>query len=165
MKLAQQFPQVKIVGLRYCNIYGPRENHKGKSANMIYQLAQQMKKGNPRLFEFGEQKRDQIYVEDIVRANIAALDAKKSCVVNCGTGKAVNFNEIIKVLNDVTGLNRKIEYIANPYPFFQNHTECDMILAREMLGFEAKIGIEEGIKKYFDSGWLTKDPLRLIDNR
>ena len=70
---AAAHPGVALTGLRYCNVYGPRENHKGKRASMIWQLAQQMKAGNPRIFKMGEQKRDYIYVEDVVRANLPAI--------------------------------------------------------------------------------------------
>jgi len=60
MELSKKHSDVIIVGLRYCNVYGPRENHKGKRSTMIYQLAQQMQRGNPRIFYDGEQKRDYI---------------------------------------------------------------------------------------------------------
>ncbi|MFH1282365.1 MAG: NAD-dependent epimerase/dehydratase family protein, partial [bacterium] len=81
MNFAKEHPDVIIVGLRYCNVYGPREDHKGKRASMIYQLAQQMINGNPRIFKYGEQKRDYIYVKDVVTANMLAAKAKESCIV------------------------------------------------------------------------------------
>lgn len=56
MELASRNPGVSVVGRRYCNIYGPRENHKGTRATMIHQFAQQMLTGNPRLFKFGKLK-------------------------------------------------------------------------------------------------------------
>ena len=95
---AAAHPEIKVVGLRYCNVYGPRESHKGARASMIYQLAQQMKKGNPRIFKAGEQKRDYIYVKDVVRANMLALEAKESCIVNCGSGTATTFNDLSRSL-------------------------------------------------------------------
>ncbi|HLD88956.1 MAG TPA: NAD-dependent epimerase/dehydratase family protein [Candidatus Nanoarchaeia archaeon] len=157
MKFAKEHPDVKIVGLRYCNVYGPRENHKGKMASMIYQLAQQMIRGNPRIFKYGEQKRDYIYVEDVVAANILASKAKESCVVNCGYGKATTFNELIEILNSVMGLKRKPEYIDNPYADrYQDYTECDMSLAKKKIGFVPKNDPATGIKKYYESGWLVK---------
>src|SRR4051812_34529534 len=55
-----------IVGLRYSNVYGAGEAHKGKLASMIYQLAQQMHAGNrPRIFRAGQQKRDFVYIDDV----------------------------------------------------------------------------------------------------
>ncbi|MBI4142114.1 NAD-dependent epimerase/dehydratase family protein [Candidatus Woesearchaeota archaeon] len=158
MALAREHTDVTIVGLRYCNIYGPRENHKQKRASMIYQLAQQMLTGNPKLFEWGHHRRDFIYIDDVVEANLLAMQAKESCVVNCGTGKAVSFNEIVHFLNRTLGTNRKQEYIKNHFEkTYQEHTVCDMNLAKEKLGFLPKYSVEEGIKKYYESGWLKRN--------
>jgi ADP-L-glycero-D-manno-heptose 6-epimerase len=152
----REHPQTVIVGLRYCNVYGPRENHKGARASMIFQLAQQMKGGNPRLFAYGEQKRDYIYVEDVVRANLLAAQAQQSCIVNCGYGASVTFNDLVAGLNRVLGLQRQPEYIANPYADrYQSHTECDMSLAREKLGFTPETAIQRGLEEYFRSGFLA----------
>lgn len=148
--------EVKIVGLRYCNVYGPGERRKGERATMIYQLARQMKAGRPRIFKWGEQKRDYIYVKDVVRANILALRAKESCIVNCGFGQATSFNDIIKILNAELGLEREPEYIDNPYAArYQNFTQCDMSLAKKKLGFVPEFDIGRGIKDYYESGFLV----------
>ena len=155
MELAAKHPEVTIVGLRYCNVYGPGEGHKGPMANMVYQLAQQMQKGNPKIFEFGEQKRDQIYVKDVVRANLCALNSLESTYVNCGTGNPVSFNEMINVLNEVMGTNRTPEYISNPYAAqYQSHTECDMTKAGERIGFASQYSFREGVEDYYKSGKL-----------
>ncbi len=146
---------VVIVGLRYCNIYGPRENHKGKRASMIYQMAQQMRKGSPKLFKSGEQKRDFIYVKDVVQANLLASKAKESCVVNCGYGKATSFNELVGYINLVLGTKHKPTYIDNPYADrYQNHTQCDMSLAKKKIGFVPQWDPKKGIEDYFKSGFL-----------
>jgi ADP-L-glycero-D-manno-heptose 6-epimerase len=151
---AAMHPDVVFVGLRYCNVYGPGESHKGKRASMIYQLANQMKAGNPRLFEHGEQKRDYIYVKDVVRANMLASEAKKSCVVNCGSGQATSFNDLVKILNNVLHTNRQPEYFKNPIADrYQNHTECDMSLAKEKIGFVPEFDIEKGIIEYAKNGF------------
>lgn len=156
MKLAAENPDVNIVGLRYCNIFGPRENHKGARATMVYQFAQQMQKGNPRLFKFGEQKRDYIYVKDVVKANILASEAKESCIVNCGSGKATSFNRIVELLNSILNLNREPEYIDNPFEgSYQSFTECDMSLAKEKIGFVPAYTFEDGLIDYYHSGFLV----------
>ncbi|MEK6887006.1 MAG: NAD-dependent epimerase/dehydratase family protein [Nanoarchaeota archaeon] len=156
LKFAKEHPDVIIVGLRYCNVYGPGESHKGKMRCYPTQVAEQMVKGNPKLFKHGEQKRDYIYVKDVVRANILASKAKQSCIVNCGSGKATTFNEIVEILNKVMRLNRKPEYIENPFVGkYQDYTLCDMSLAKELLGFVPEYDIEKGIKDYYDSGHLV----------
>jgi len=155
--LQAEFPDLVTVGLRYCNVYGPRENHKGSRATMIHQFAKQMRDANPRLFKYGEQKRDYIYVRDVVSANLCAASASESCIVNCGSGRAVTFNRLVEILNEVTGLNRDPEYIDNPFKGnYQNDTTCDMSLAEKAIGFIPSFSIEEGIKDYYDSGWLQR---------
>jgi len=154
-RLATAYPSVIFVGLRYCNVYGPGENHKGKRASMILQLARQMRAGNPRLFKFGEQKRDYIYVDDVVRANQLAAQARQSCIVNCGSGRAISFNCLVELLNPLLGVHRTPEYIDNPYADrYQSHTECDMTKARELLGFTPEVDIREGLDLYLRSGFL-----------
>jgi len=95
-----------VVGLRYFNVYGAREAHKGKFASMIYQLYLQMKAGkNPRVFRAGEQTRDFVYIKDVVAANLTALKAKRCGVMNVGTGKQETFNRVIECLNKGLGTN------------------------------------------------------------
>lgn len=156
MALAARRPDVTLVGLRYCNIFGPRENHKGTRATMVYQFAQQMLKGNPRLFSHGEQKRDYIYVKDVVRANLLAAQATQSSVLNCGSGTATSFNQIVEHLNALLGLDRVPEYIDNPFEgSYQSHTECDMTLAKETIGFEPEYTFAAGLEDYHRSGFLV----------
>jgi len=148
------FGSMHIVGLRYFNVFGPREALKGRPASMIYHLSKQIKAGKrPRIFKFGEQKRDHIYVRDAVDATIKALDAKKSGIYNIGTGIATTFNELVEVLNDVFGTNLEPEYFDNPYEgTYQNHTQADTTRAEKFLGFKAKWMLKEGIEHYM--GWL-----------
>lgn len=154
--LANSNQDVTLVGLRYCNIYGPRENHKGTRATMIYQFAQQMLKGNPKLFKYGEQKRDYIYVKDVVQANLLAAASDSSCIVNCGSGKATSFNKLVSMLNALLGIARTPEFIDNPFvESYQDYTECDMTMARERIRFVPAYSIEEGLMDYFKSGFLV----------
>src|SRR5258708_27642560 len=93
MREAKESPSWMIIGLRYFNVYGPREAHKGVPASMVYHLAQQMKAGQrPRIFKQGDQKRDFVYVNDVVEGSILALEAKESGTYNLGSGHARSFN-------------------------------------------------------------------------
>ena len=106
------FDKIRIIGLRFFNVFGPREGFKGKPASMIYHLRNQMMKGNTtRLFKFGEQKRDHIYVKDAVDATMIAVNAK-SGIYNVGTGIATTFNDLIKVLNIVLKKNSEPETLV-----------------------------------------------------
>lgn len=141
---------IKIIGLRYFNVYGKGEVYKNKSASMIWQLYNQMKNGkHPRIFKYGEQKRDFIYIKDIVDATMKAMDAKTSCIVNIGTGISTSFNRIIEILNDAMDTSFEPEYFDNPYDFYQNQTEADTALSLDLLGFKANFSIEQGIRDYF----------------
>jgi ADP-L-glycero-D-manno-heptose 6-epimerase len=142
-------PNIKIVGLRYFNVYGPREFYKGTTASMILQLGLKLLRGDaPKLFKWGEQKRDFVFIEDVVQANIKALSATKSGVYNVGGGVARQFNELFGALTSAIGVEKQIEYIDNPFKFFQNHTEADISLTREYLGYEPRFSLEEGINAY-----------------
>ena len=141
---------MSIAGLRYFNVYGPRETHKAKAASMAYQLYLQMKAGKrPRIFEFGEQYRDFIYVKDVVNANLLAAKAGAKGVFNVCTGKKTTFNEIISHLNDTLGTNLQPDYFKNPYSFYQNETLGDPGAAQRAFGFSAKYTMAAGIKDYF----------------
>ncbi|MSR77992.1 MAG: ADP-glyceromanno-heptose 6-epimerase [Candidatus Omnitrophica bacterium] len=141
--------KIKTVGLRYFNVFGPRETFKDKAASMIYQLYLQMKAGKrPRIFKYGEQRRDFIYVKDVVSCTIKALEAVQSTVVNVGTGKSTSFNQLIEALNEGLGTQYEADYFDNPYDFYQNFTEADMNPAKKDLGFECKYSTREGILDY-----------------
>ncbi len=146
-------PEWKIVGLRYFNVYGPREAHKGMPASMILHLSQQMKEGKrPRIFKHGEQKRDFVYVKDIVQGTLRALEAKESGIYNLGSGQARSFNELIAILNQSLGMNYEPEYFDNPHAHYQPHTEADLTRVREALGYEPKFPLEAGVADYMQ--WL-----------
>lgn len=141
---------MKIIGLRYFNVFGPGEDYKGKMASMVYQLYNQMKAGQrPRVFKYGEQMRDFVYVKDVVKANLCALqNGKETAVYNCATGIARSYNDVIKCLNHELGTNLEPDYIDNPYPFFQNKTEADMNLAWEKIGYKPDFTLETAIADY-----------------
>ena len=153
-------PLVVTIGLRYCNIYGPGEAKKGKRASMIYQLAQQIRKGPPRLFGDGEQKRDYIFIDDVIRANLLAMEVNDTCVINIATGEATSFNKLVSILRMTVPTDidwDETEYVPNPYEgAYQSHTQCDMTVAKEILGFVPKYDISRGIAEYYKRGELSK---------
>ncbi len=149
MDYMERYPELKVVGLRYFNVYGPRESFKGKAASMIYQLAVKMIHGQrPRIFKWGEQKRDFVYIKDVVKANLLALEKDVRGVFNVGTGTPRSFNEIIDILNRELGSELQTEYFDCPYEFYQEFTQADISRAREELGYEPEYTLEEGIREY-----------------
>ena len=152
-RAAEDSPDWVIVGLRYFNVYGPHEAHKGVPASMVYHLSRQMKGGErPRIFKHGEQKRDFVYVKDIVAGSIRALEAKESGIYNLGSGNARSFNELVEVLNRSLGTGLKPDYIENPHAHYQNFTQADLTRARAALGYEPKYPLEAGVADYVS--WL-----------
>src|SRR6476646_1773433 len=142
-------PDWIIVGLRYFNVYGPREAHKGVPASMVYHLSKQIKAGQrPRIFKHGEQKRDFVYVKDIVSGTIGAMSTAASGIYNLGSGKARTFNELVKALNEVLGTNFEPDYIENPHAHYQNFTQADLSSVRSALGYQPQFSLETGVADY-----------------
>lgn len=147
----------KIAGVRYFNVYGPGEAHKGPMASMIHQLYRQMKEGkNPRVFEFGEQKRDFVHVDDVVECTLLAMHSGKAGIFNAGSGEGRSFNDVIAQLNKALRTRLEPEYFKNPYSFIQPFTQADLTRSGRELGYAPKFNLERGIADYVR--WLEGAP-------
>lgn len=165
----------QIIGLRYFNVYGPGEGHKGQMASVSYHLSNQMFEGGAlKLFEgsggydSGDQRRDFIYVDDVVKVNLDFLDhPDRSGIYNCGTGRSQTFNEVaVATINSVREkqgdkaltldqmLSKEI-VIYRPFPEglesrYQSFTEADLHSLKAS-GCELDFrDVESGIKAYVD---------------
>ena len=131
----------QIIGLKYFNVYGEQEHHKGKMASIVYQLYKQLKaSGRCQLFRGngvfpdggqvgdGEQRRDFIYVQDVVKVNLWFWEnAGRSGIYNCGTGESHSFNEMAWGLCEALGWG-EVDYIDFPEKLvgkYQNYTQSD----------------------------------------
>jgi UDP-glucose 4-epimerase len=148
-KLYYDLYNVKSIGLRLFSVYGPREEHKGKYANIISQfLWAMLKDQSPIIYGDGNQTRDFIYVSDVVNAFILAIFSNIDYdIFNVGTGRNYSFNEVIKIINKLLNKDIKPIYKPNPIKNYVYHTLADTTKAEKILGFKAKISLEEGIKK------------------
>jgi len=146
----------RVDGVRYFNVYGPGEAHKGASASMIYQLGLQIRQGRrPRIFRNGEQRRDFVHVDDVVEGTILAAERGKSTVYNVGSGRGRSFNAVIRSLNAAMGTTFEPDYFDNPYDFYQTFTEADLARSKRDLGFIPKYTLEDGVKDYMKRlGWV-----------
>ncbi len=145
----RKFPELRIIGFRYFNVYGEREQYKGKTASMIYQLYRQIKEGKrPRLFKWGEQKRDFVYIKDVIQANLLALEKDVSGIFNIATGEARSFNEIVSILNKELSTTYEPDYFDCPYDFYQEFTQADISRAKVELGYAPEYPLEKGISEY-----------------
>ena len=150
IQYAKENPEMTIVGLRFFNVYGPKEYFKFKTSSMVIQLGHQILDGKtPRLFEGSEQiLRDFIYIEDVIQANIRACNPKLNGVYNVGTGNPRSFQNISDILQKELGTNLGTEYFPNPYDGYQMHTQADISSSEKNIGFKPKVSLEEGIKAY-----------------
>ena len=143
-------PNMTVVGLKYFNVYGPREYYKATTSSMVNQLGHQILDGEtPRLFEGSDRiLRDFINIEDVVQANIKACNPRQSGTYNIGTGKPRSFQDVADILQQELGVDLGTEYFPNPHNGYQTHTQANIFSARENLGFDPGISLEEGIKAY-----------------
>ncbi|QIZ78349.1 ADP-glyceromanno-heptose 6-epimerase [Ferrimonas lipolytica] len=154
----------QVVGFRYFNVYGPREQHKGSMASVAYHLNTQLHKGeNPKLFgayegyEPGGQTRDFIYVGDVCAVNLWAWqDKAASGVYNLGTGAAEPFRHVAEAVIDFHGKG-EIEYIEFPEHLkgrYQSFTEASMDNLRAA-GYDQPFKtVAEGVSEYMQ--WLNR---------
>ena len=142
---------ISIVGLKYFNVYGPREFFKNTTASMVVQFGHQILAGKtPKLFE-GSDKilRDFIFIEDVIQANVKAASPKQSGIYNVGTGNARSFEDIVNILQKELAIDNGKEYIPNPFiGQYQFFTQANIDTTKENLGYEPKFSMEEGIKAY-----------------
>src|SRR6266404_291095 len=145
-----------VAGLRYFNVYGPRESHKGKMASMVYQLYRQLRaSGRARLFAGtdgyadGEQRRDFVFVGDVVRVNLALAEGSRSGIFNVGTGQSRSFNEVANTIITRIGTGA-IEYVPFPENLsgrYQSFTQADLSRLRDAGYSEKFSSLEDGIAK------------------
>jgi UDP-glucose 4-epimerase len=143
---------VQVIGLRYFSVYGPHEKSKGKYANLISQFLWDLQNDKaPVVFGDGSQTRDFTYVDDVVEANLLAMDSElKFGVFNVGTGRSITINEMITMLNQKLGKDIEPELVANPIKNYVQDTLADTSKAEAQLHFKAKIALEHGIEKLID---------------
>lgn len=151
-----------VMGLRYFNVYGPREGHKGAMASVAYHLFNQIEEsGKARLFganggiAAGMQSRDFVHVADVAAVNLWAASAGISGVFNCGSGRAQPFLTVAQTL--IASLGRgEIEFIDFPKHLvgrYQNFTQADLRRLREAGCSVAFRSVEDGVADY--AGWLA----------
>jgi ADP-L-glycero-D-manno-heptose 6-epimerase len=158
----------QVAGLRYFNVYGPNEQHKGRMASVAFHAFNQFAaEGRVKLFVGsagygnGEQRRDFVHVEDVVAVNLWLLSSGTPGIFNCGTGRAQTFNDVAAaVINTVRGTRASaaelaaqglIEYIPFPAALegkYQSYTQADLAQLRAA-GYDGRfMSVEEGVAAY-----------------
>lgn len=170
--------EAPVHGLRYFNVYGPREAHKGRMASVAWHFYNQfVESGEVRLFRGsggygdGEQRRDFVAVDDVVRVNLFCMDQGHCGIVNVGTGRAGSFNEVARTV--INGVRRQrnegplsleeavaggaIRYIDFPEALrgrYQSYTEADLGALRAAGYQEEFSDVAQGVGRYVE--WLGR---------
>ena len=156
--------QSQVVGLRYFNVYGPREAHKKSMASVVFHFNKQLLstdvvslfKGSAG-YGNGEQRRDFIHVDDVISVNLWCMkNTAPNGIYNVGTGKSQSFNDIANAVIKWHG-HGKIEYIDFPEKLencYQSYTQADISALRNAGYDKDFIPLTKGVNEYLD--WLTR---------
>ena len=143
----------QVMGLRYFNVYGPQENHKGRMASVAFHLFHQLQEtGKMKLFEGSAGfNRDFIHVADTVKINLHFYESKTSGIFNAGTGKTRSFEDIATTLHHLHG-SGELENIPFPEDLrgkYQEFTEAGLNNLRSAGFTEEFMSLEEGVRQYY----------------
>lgn len=158
----------QIVGLKYFNVFGPNESHKGRMASMVYKMTplvqnegvvRLFKSSEPDKFSDGGQCRDFIYVKDVVRMTVEFLDNLRGGIFNIGMGQPTTWNQLATAIFKAVDKPVQIEYIDMPADLarqYQNYTcgEMSKYSSGKQLSFD--YDIEKGVKDYIQT-YLLKE--------
>jgi UDP-glucose 4-epimerase len=143
--------RLPVVGLRYMNVYGPRQDYKGAYIAVIMKMLDAIDRGEPlKVYGDGSQAYDFVYVGDCARANLCAMQAETvDRFYNVGTGRRTSIAELARLLIHLTGSNQPIEYVPEGLTFVKNRIGSPKRAAAE-IGFEASVRFEEGLQKLIE---------------
>lgn len=148
---------LETVSLRYFNVFGPRQDPGSQYSGVVSRFISSLFSGErPVIYGDGEQSRDFTYIENVVAANLSAANAKgaEGKVINVANGERVTLNELLAVLKELTGKHDvTADYLA-PRVGDVRHSLADISLARELLGYQSRVDLREGLKRTID-WWKT----------
>lgn len=140
---------LQAVSLRYFNIFGPCQDPASEYAAVIPKFILSMLKGKaPVIYGDGEQSRDFTYIDNAVQANLLACKSQqvgRGEVINVACGERYTLNELVGALNEILGTEIEPVY-SDPRPGDVRHSQADIARARQLLGYEVKVGFKEGLK-------------------
>jgi ADP-L-glycero-D-manno-heptose 6-epimerase len=144
---------IQIIGLRYFNVYGFGEQHKGKTSSTILQFANQIMDGiSPTLFKGSEKIfRDFVYIDDIIQGTVKAAFSDANGIFNLGSGVSRSFMEVLNLIQKKLGTDMPVNLIDNPYNSgYQFYTEADITETIDQLNYIPEFSLEDGISNYLD---------------
>jgi UDP-glucose 4-epimerase len=146
IRLYSKLYSLKYAIVRYANVYGPRQDPLGEAGVVSIFIDKMLKGENPEIYGDGCQTRDFIFVKDVASATIAAMDAENG-IYNVGTEKETSVNELFNMLAEITGFKGKPQRKG---PKNEVRRICLRCSKKEMLGWEPKANLHEGLEKTAD---------------
>ncbi len=143
---------LNVVGLRYMNVYGPRQDYHGAYIAVIMKMLDAIDRGEgPTIFGDGSEAFDFVAVEDCARANVCAMKADVAArYYNVGTGKRTSLKEVAEMLLNLTGSNQPIQYAPRSQATLVRNRIGSPKRAKEEIGYEAEIDLTEGLRRLID---------------
>ena len=142
-----------IAAMRFFSVYGWHEEAKKGYANLVTQFMWDMKEGkSPAIYGDGNQKRDFVFVDDVVEALVRASAVKGFEVFNVGAGRSYTINQMVDILNKKLGKDIAKKYVKMPVSNYVMETLADTSKAKRLLGFEAQVNLEDGIERLLKGG-------------
>lgn len=148
---------LETVSLRYFNVFGPRQDPGSQYSGVVSRfISALLGDERPVIYGDGEQSRDFTYIENVVAANLSAANATGAVgkVINVANGERVTLNELLAVLKELTGKPDVTAEYLEPRIGDVRHSLADITMARELLGYESKVDLREGLKRTID-WWET----------
>ena len=152
LKIYQRSFGINYSILRYGNVYGPRQNPKGEAGVIAIFIGKILKGEKPTIFGDGENIRNYVYIDDIVEANILAMDKRENGIYNLGTGIGTSVNQIFTQLKRALSFEGEANY-SSPRPAEIRKVYLKVRKAEKELGWRPTIKLEEGLKKTI--AWFT----------
>jgi len=146
---------LKFTALRYSNVYGPRQDAHGEAGVVAIFTEKMLTGGKPVIYGDGEYVRDYVYVGDVARASVLALDKGEGEGINIGTGVRTSTNALFRRLAALTGFRGQEEHVPDR-PGDLRESYLAIAKAKRVLGWEPRIQLEEGLKLTVD--WFTRKP-------
>ena len=158
-RLFQEMYGLEFAALRYFNVFGPRQDPSSPYSGVLSVFnASLLNRTQPTVYGDGEQSRDFVYVQNVVAANLLAAEAAAASgpAINIGTGKRCTLNATLALLAEITGRPSRASYAAARDGDIRD-SQADIELARQSLGYDPRVGFEEGLRQTWE--WFSDSPL------
>jgi len=144
---------LETVSLRYFNVFGPRQDPGSQYSGVVSRFISSLLSGEqPVIYGDGEQSRDFTYIDNVVAANLSAAEASGASgkVINVANGERITLNQLLAELKDLTGKHDVTAQYLEPRVGDVRHSLADIAMARQLLGYESKVGLREGLQRTID---------------